>query len=194
MNSSCDTLLNVPEVQNLGNCYKTFNSETLGLKESSSLDIGCGENPKNPFNSKNIFGIDIRENKAKGIWYADLSIEPIPFEDSSFDYITAHDFLEHVPRILYCPNRRFPFIELMNEIYRTLKPGGIFFSHTPIYPFSAVFRDPTHVNILSDETFTLYFDDQHTWAKMYGFKGKFLIKFQAKCGMHLVSVLQKPLD
>ena len=194
LNSACDTLINVPRIDSLDECYIKFNSKSMNFENSYTLDMGCGEFPKNPFGAKNVFGIDIRENEAKGIRYADLAVEPIPFEDEKFDYITAHDFLEHVPRILYTPNRRFPFIELMNEVYRTLKPGGIFFSHTPIYPFSASFRDPTHVNILSDETFTLYFDDQHTWAKIYGFTGKFQVCYQARRGMHLISVLQKPLN
>ena len=194
LNSACETLINIPQIGNLEDCYKRFDSNALFLEDSSTLDIGCGDFPKNPFKAQNIYGIDIRENEAKGIKYADLTIEAIPFEDSRFDYITAHDFLEHVPRILYAPHRIFPFVQLMNEIYRTLKPGGIFFSHTPIYPFSAAFRDPTHVNILTDETFPLYFDDKHTWAKMYGFNGIFSIRYQARRGMHLISVLQKPLS
>jgi SAM-dependent methyltransferase len=191
LKSACGTLISVPEINDLSECYKSFGSFALGNIDSCTLDIGCGELPQNPFDATHVFGIDIRENEAKGIRYADLAVEPIPFEDKKFDYITAFDFLEHVPRILYAPNRRFPFIELMNEVYRTLKPGGIFFSHTPIYPFSASFRDPTHVNILSDETFTLYFDDQYTLAKMYGFTGRFNVLYQARRGIHLISVLRK---
>jgi SAM-dependent methyltransferase len=191
LNSACDTLINVPEIKSLDYCYKTFGSKEMGFIDSSALDIGCGDLPKNPFQAKHTFGVDIRENEAKGIRYADLAVEPIPFEDKKFNYITAHDFLEHVPRILYTPNRRFPFIELMNEVYRTLKSDGIFFSYTPIYPYSASFRDPTHVNILSDETFPLYFDDEYTWAKMYGFTGRFKVLYQARRGIHLISVMQK---
>jgi len=189
---SIETLINIPQISDLESCYKEFDSGILHLPESSTLDMGCGTNPRNPFNAKNVYGIDIRKDELKGIKYADLAVEPIPFEDCKFDYITAYDFLEHVPRILYLPERRFPFIELMNEIYRTLKPGGIFFSHTPILPFSPAFRDPTHVNILTDETFSLYFDDKFTWAKMYGFNGSFKVKYQAIKGVHLVSILQKP--
>lgn len=185
------SLIDIPKIKDLDFCYRKFNSTTLSLIDSSTLDIGCGEIPRNPFNAKNVYGIDIRENETVSIKYADLNIEAIPFEDSKFDYITAYDFLEHVPRILYAPNRRFPFVELMNEVYRTLKPGGVFFSYTPIYPFSPAFRDPTHVNILTDETFSLYFDDKHCLAKMYGFNGSFTIRFQGRKGMHLINILQK---
>lgn len=191
MHSAIQTLVNIPQVKQLDFCYEKYGSVKLGLVDSSALDIGCGTSPRNPFEAKNIYGIDIREDLERGIKYADLTTENIPFEDNSFDYITAHDFLEHVPRVIYLPERRFPFVELMNEVWRTLKPGGIFFSHTPFFPFSPAFRDPTHVNIITDETFPLYFDDKFIWAKMYGFKGSFKILDQFVKEPHLVSILQK---
>ena len=93
--------------------------------------------------------------------------------------------------MVYLPQRQLPFVNLMNEIYRVLKPGGIFFSSTPIYPYGSAFRDPTHINILTDETFSLYFDDQHRWAQMYGFNGAFKILDQVRIEPSLVAVLQK---
>jgi SAM-dependent methyltransferase len=128
---------------------------------------------------------------SQNIRYADLTTEPLPFADDMFDYITAYDFLEHVPRVVYLPERRFPFIELMNELYRALKTGGIFLSRTPFYPMSSVFTDPTHVNAITADTFPRYFDDHYMWAKMYGFRGKFRVQFQAIHDAHLVTVLQK---
>ena len=80
----------------------------------------------------------------------------------------------------------------MNEIHRTLKPGGIFLSRTPCYPISSAFTDPTHVNVITADTFPMYFDDKHTWAKMYGFKGSFKLKLQAVNDTHLLTILQKP--
>jgi SAM-dependent methyltransferase len=94
--------------------------------DQNSLDIGCGYNPRNPFNASKLYGVDIRgcstaENIIKN---ADLSTEPIPFPEDSFSYITAFDFLEHVPRVLACDGRvRFCFVELMNEVYRVCVPG-----------------------------------------------------------------------
>ncbi len=47
----------------------------------------------------------------------------------------------------------FPFLELMNDVHRVLiKPGGLFFSSTPSYPWPMAFADPTHVNIMTEET------------------------------------------
>lgn len=192
MYRSIDSFVAQPEIVDLNPIYKRYGSQINNLQNSATLDIGCGEHPKNPFNAGQVFGLDIRENIDKNIRYADLTTEPLPFEENTFEFITAYDFLEHVPRVIYLPERRFSFIELMNEIHRTLKPGGIFFSRTPFYPISSAFTDPTHVNVITADTFPMYFDDQHTWAKMYGFKGSFKLKLQAVNGTHLVVLLQKP--
>ncbi len=185
------SLAQIPHTQDLQPYYQKYSSLSGQVHESKALDIGCGTNPKNPFGAKILHGIEIRENLEKNIKYADLTVEKIPHPDASFDFITAFDFLEHVPRVIYMPERRFPFIELMNEIHRTLKPNGIFLSHTPIYPFSPVFRDPTHVNIITEETFPMYFDDTTQAGKMYGFNGSFKILDQVLKGPHLISILQK---
>jgi hypothetical protein len=79
----------------------------------------------------------------------------------------------------------------MNEIWRALKPNGYFLSYTPIYPYSEAFRDPTHVNILTHETMSLYFDDKNQFAKMYGFKGSFIVVGQYINEPHLICILQK---
>jgi hypothetical protein len=67
---------------------------------TKSLDLGSGISPKNPFNADVVYGIDIREEVPNSIYKADLVIEPIPFDNESLDYVTAHDFLEHIPRLL----------------------------------------------------------------------------------------------
>jgi SAM-dependent methyltransferase len=158
---------------------------------TKSLDLGCGPNPKNLFSADEVYGIDIRDDLGPHIRKADLVIEPIPYEDDSFDFLTAVDFVEHVPRIIYMPHRRQPFIELMNEIYRVLKPGGLFLSHTPAFPQAAAFGDPTHVNIIAEHTWSAYFDDVNQWGKIYGFKGAFKILQNEWKGPHLQTIMQK---
>lgn len=63
-------------------------------------------------------------------------VDPIPFASASFQYTTAYDFIEHVPRVLATQDSRtrFPFIELMDEIHRVLKPQGLFLPKTPAFP------------------------------------------------------------
>lgn len=165
------------------------------IKLTKTLDLGCGLKPKNPFNADELYGVDIRESDEK-VLVADLAIAPIPFKDEFFDYCSAFDFLEHIPRVVYAPERKFCFVDLMSEIYRVLKPGGRFLSFTPAFPAPAAWRDPTHVNIITTETFPLYFDSKNCAAKMYGFKGGFDVEKQYwhKNKIHLITILKKPGD
>jgi len=158
-----------------------------------ALDIGCGPEPRNPFNASTVYGVDIRDDASEHVKSADLVVEGIPFEDESMDYVTAFDFIEHVLRIVYLPERRFPFVELMNEVHRVLKPNGIFLSHTPAFPYSQAFSDPTHVNIITADTFRGYFCGDGAMARMYGFTGSFELLDQVIVGSHLVSLLRKKL-
>ncbi len=163
---------------------------------SKSLDLGSGPSPKNPFNADEVFGVDfdMRPDLSSNIRRADLVVEPIPYDNDSFEYVTAFDFIEHIPRVLYMPARRNPFVELMNEIYRVLKTGGVFLSLTPGYPHGSAFIDPTHVNIITEGTFPLYFGDSHfqsPWAAIYGFKGAFSVINEEWHGPHLFTQLRK---
>jgi hypothetical protein len=59
---------------------------------SKTLDLGCGPNPRNPFNADEIFGVYIQEIKGKNFFQVDVNIDPLPFKDNFFDYVTAFDF------------------------------------------------------------------------------------------------------
>ena len=163
--------------------------------QASSLDLGCGDRPRNPFGAGRSLGLDLAACPERGIAACDLFREPIPHPDGELDYITAFDFLEHVPRVACGPEAtRFPFIELMNEINRVLKEGGLFFSRTPAYPAKEAFQDPTHVNIITDQTIPYYFclnngTGEGPWARRYGFEGEFLLLAQERFGCWLM-VLQ----
>jgi len=164
---------------------------------TKSLDLGSGPNPKNPFTADEVFGIDLdsRGDLKPNIRRADLVVDEIPYDSEYFDFVTAHDFIEHIPRVIYNPTRRQPFIELMNEVYRVLKTDGLFLSLTPAHPHAAAFVDPTHVNIITEGTFPLYFGDampDSPWASaMYGFKGAFSVLKQEWQGVHLLTILKK---
>ena len=144
------------------------------------LDLGCGSKPRNPYNRNELWGVDINREALQlgNIKLADMSFEKIPFETNYFDSVSAYDFLEHVPRALASANEksiRFPFVELMNEIWRVLTPGGLFYAVTPAYPRQEAFVDPTHVNIITENTHS-YFTEPHLQAKMYGFVGSFKVR------------------
>lgn len=142
------------------------------------LDIGCGAKPRNPYRRDESHGVDIAlPTGANPALFrrANLSLEPIPYPDSTFDSVSAFDFLEHVPRLLPTPDgraTRFPFVELMNEVHRVLKPGGLLYAVTPAYPRPEAFHDPTHVNFITAGTAS-YFCGEAPEARMYGFSGRF---------------------
>jgi SAM-dependent methyltransferase len=144
---------------------------------SRSLDLGCGMNPKNPFDAEELFGVDINKNIISlGVNFknANLSTNQIPFEDNYFDYVSAFDFIEHIPRCALGSDQQqtFPFIDLMNEIYRVLKHEGCFYAMTPCYPAVDVFSDPTHVNFITTKTGD-YFLGKNPYSSIYGFNGYF---------------------
>ncbi|MFP5392252.1 MAG: class I SAM-dependent methyltransferase [Gammaproteobacteria bacterium] len=158
---------------------------------SKSLDLGCGAQPRNLYNADELYGVDVKDIPEANVKRADLVIEAIPFDSDMFEFVTAYDFLEHIPPLVYAPARRNAFIELMNEIYRVLKMDGTFLSFTPAYPHVELFRDPTHVNFITEQTFPLYFDHENRWATAYGFKGSFKIVNQEWRGPHLLTIMQK---
>lgn len=164
------------------------------LSNSAALDIGSGPIPKNPFKAKYVFGADLRENKEANVVHADLAFGRLPFENDSFDYVTAFDVLEHIQRIAVSDGEtRFPFIQLMNEIFRVLKPGGVFFNLQPCYPSKEAFQDPTHVNIMTEDTLSLYFCES-AWARIYGFEGSFEMLEEGWVGGKFFSFMKKTSD
>lgn len=151
---------------------------SMSMTDTRHLDLGCGTTPRNPYKRQALYGIDISPEvtgRSESIRYANLSIEKIPFEGDFFDSVSAYDFLEHIPRVLYSHETNsttLPFIDLMNEIWRVLKNRGLFYAMTPAYPHVKAFSDPTHVNIITDKTHT-YFTLPQCGARAYGFRGSF---------------------
>lgn len=80
----------------------------------------------------------------------DVAVEPIPYPDCMFDEVRASHVLEHIPTQIYWRengvwHKRYCRVELMREIYRVLKPGGMLVVAVPVgYPNWA--QDPTHID------------------------------------------------
>jgi SAM-dependent methyltransferase len=169
---------------------------TLQEGERLSLDIGCGGRPRNPFKAERLIGLDLVSTQ-DGVFPCVIGYEPLPLADNSVDFVSAFDFIEHLPRMAIVNNCiTNPFIDTMSEIWRVLKPNGLFFAHTPAYPSAAAFVDPTHVNIITDGTVS-YFSKRYgldgqpvdDWClelgRQYGFRGKFLLINQWWVASHL---------
>lgn len=163
--------------------------------ESISCDLGCGSKIRNPFGAGKVIGIDSGIDLGKQVISSNLVLEPIPLESNSISFVSAYDLIEHIPRILCLKEGKlvYPFLNIMDEIYRVLKPGGYFFSSSPAYPSPVAFQDPTHVNIITEETFPVYFCREYNdWigsdrpvASIYGFQGCFDLVDQAWWGDHM---------
>ncbi|MFC1907532.1 methyltransferase domain-containing protein [Chloroflexota bacterium] len=97
------------------------------------LDIGCFDGTishlfGSVLKAKEIYGIDnsskaIKAAKKTGIkaYELDIDKEDLPFEDNSFDAIFCGEVIEH----LFDPDN------LLDEVYRVLKPGGFCIITTP---------------------------------------------------------------
>ncbi len=97
------------------------------------LDIGCGEGDfclkvQSEFAAKEIVGIDISEKAViraneRGVKALSLNVseDPIPFPEASFDAVFCGEVIEH----LFDPDY------LLDEVLRVLKKGGLFIITTP---------------------------------------------------------------
>jgi len=145
------------------------------------LDLGCGKRPRNPYGRARVCGVDIRALSSSPDFEfraANLSVAPIPWEDDSFGSVSAFDFIEHVPRILATPDGGdtfFPFVRLMDEVWRVLAPRGRLYALTPALPNPEAFVDPTHVNFITARTHE-YFCGDNPLGRMYGFRGSFVAR------------------
>jgi SAM-dependent methyltransferase len=172
-------------------------NRTMTTLPDRHLDLGCGIAPRNPYGRRELCGVDIRPLESTPqveFRRANVVLDPIPYPDNHFGSVSAIDFLEHVPRLLSTTDGRstwFPFIVLMNEIWRVLAPGGRLYALTPAYPNQAAFVDPTHVNIITERTHEYFCgDDRH--GQIYGFEGNFSAR-RAEWVVYLDSLTSAPL-
>ncbi len=145
-------------------------------KQGIRLDIGGGDNPNPGFVCIDILPLP----KVDIVW--DLERTPWPLPDECVLTATASHVLEHInphggdKRLqglveLLIDKKIFTreegdeymglpgpgFINVMNEIWRVLKPGGQFAAVTPHAESPGMLQDPTHCNFINETTFH-YFD------------------------------------
>jgi len=169
------------------------------------LDVGMG-NAKRVWDGYEYFGTDIVKPTVideEHFRQADLVLDKVPFEDNSFELVTAYDFLEHLPETLYLAEydagkkqmnyrRETPLINIFNEIYRVLKDGGRFFFFVPVLPSEAVFQDPTHLNFWCQEKVNYFCGDYYGFHDHYGHISRFE-KVSIKVEVHHMTVELKAI-
>lgn len=116
------------------------------------LDIGAGDNKQPDY-----VGMDIRATKnAQIVW--DCEVTPYPFPDEICQSVLMSHLMEHL-------NPKY-VVDIMNEIWRIMKPGGQLLLAMP-YPLShGFYQDPTHIKSWNETTAT-YFDPQHFLYNIY---------------------------
>jgi SAM-dependent methyltransferase len=156
--------------------------------EAVNVDLGCG------FRKNGNLGIDVTADGTNADLICRLGFEPIPLDDESADSVYCRDFLEHIPKAYYSESEkklRYPIIELMNEVWRILKPGGTFTSFTPCYPAPEVHQDPTHLSVWTLQSMP-YFCGRYPVAQVYGVRTNFDLLENRVDGFYLHSILRKP--
>lgn len=138
------------------------------------LNLGCSDNLRKDPEWVNV-DIALPHGRSEGEWWqhgfnfkiADLR-ERWPWDDSSVDFVMAHDIFEHLP----------DKIHTLNELYRVLKPGGSADVIVPSTDGRGAFQDPTHVSFWNINSFkyATYGDPHNTrFREAYGIKHQFNI-------------------
>jgi SAM-dependent methyltransferase len=78
------------------------------------------------------------------------SLEPLPFEDDSFDTISAYEVLEHIGNQGDWETLAHQF----SDYWRVLKPNGLFYATVPCWKSMWAWGDPDHKRVINEGTLT----------------------------------------
>jgi ubiquinone/menaquinone biosynthesis C-methylase UbiE len=142
-----------------------------GLQNPQYLDIGCGSGLITAtiaelLGAKEYYGIDISyvENPPAGLKLTVYSTDAakLPYEDNSFDVITAIMSLHHI--------KNLP--QIATEIMRILRPGGILYikEHDCWTSIDAMLVDIEHAmytEVLPDYGYAYYYKNYYGWDRLF---------------------------
>lgn len=122
---------------------------------NDKLNIGCGKLIRKGYTNLDWIktdGVDVVHNLEKF---------PYPFKDEQFSEIIAKDVVEHLK----------PTTDVMKELHRILKKGGVLKITVPHFSSYSVWLDPTHYRAFSYDTFTYFCADRS--ANFYKLEGHY---------------------
>jgi len=105
------------------------------------LDLGCNKGTHfRKFESLGFdcYGVDIRKDiESDKVSICNIEKDKLPFDKNTFDFVWSKSVIEHVSNA----------DNLLNEVYRVLKPGGVCVLMTPDWEsqMSHFWEDYTHV-------------------------------------------------
>lgn len=115
-------------------------------KKGFCLDIGCGGNKQPGF-----LGMDRRDLPGVDLVH-DLEVTPYPLDDECCITIVGSHIIEHIkPWLMF---------DVMNELWRIMKPGGRLALSMPYAGSAGYWQDPTHCNGCNENTWR-YFDPRN---------------------------------
>lgn len=117
------------------------------------LHLGCGKSVLPGYT-----GVDLSPQPGVSV-VCDLSRTPWPFQDSSAGQCILFNLLEHLPDT----------IQVMEELWRVTRPGGVVHIQVPYYNSAGAFQDPTHVKFFTERTFDYFTVDGTTELSHYNY-------------------------
>lgn len=129
----------------------------------------------------NSINVDIfrPHNADESFVQADLT-QRWPWEDSSVDYIRAHDIIEHLPDKVFT----------MNEAGRVLRPGGSFEIFVPTTDGRGAWQDPDHKSWWNSNSMFYYIETFPEWVRFRVSEG-ITCRFRIPGCPNLVSAAQR---
>lgn len=116
----------------------------LLLGAGSNHDRKIGVPNSGPW--QDLVTLDFNEHHKPDILW-DLNNLPLPFEDNTFDSVSAFDVMEHIGKQ---GDWRF-FFDQYSDIWRILKFGGVFCGVSPHPESPWCFGDPGHTRVISPQ-------------------------------------------
>jgi hypothetical protein len=108
--------------------------------------------------------INLDPRHGEGVWQKYAQDVPWPCADNEATALRASHVMEHIPA-------GQPRIDVMNEAWRVLRPGGEFEIIVPLMTGSwHAIADPTHVSFWAEESFYYFCDGPFRANADYGIK------------------------